>query len=230
VTSDNYIVCTVHQWNVENYHENFGSEPNFYLINNKDELTIEKVKSINPKYIFFPHWSWIVPNNILESFECVCFHMTDLPYGRGGSPLQNLIVRGVKETQISALRMTKVLDGGPVYLKEPLSLNGKAENIYKKASKKVFYLIKRIIETSPDPTPQQGEVVEFKRRTPDQSCIPENLSNEQFYDYIRMLDAPSYPRAFLEFGDKKLLFSDAEYDKENDSVIAKVKIISKEVL
>lgn len=228
--SNKYVIATIHDWNIDLFYKNFGSDKNYILVTDQRELTSSFLKEIDPQYIFFPHWSWIVPDEILDNYECVCFHMTDLPYGRGGSPLQNLIVRGVKETRISALRMTEVLDGGPVYLKEPLSLDGKAEDIYNKASKKIFYLIKRIIETSPDPTPQQGEVVEFKRRSPDQSCIPENLSNEQVYDYIRMLDAPSYPRAFLEFGDKKLLFSDAKYDKESDSVFAKVKVISKEVL
>ncbi len=34
-----------------------------------------------------------MPREIFENWACVVFHMTDLPYGRGGSPLQNLIVR-----------------------------------------------------------------------------------------------------------------------------------------
>jgi len=38
--------------------------------------------------------------------------MTDLSYGRGGSPLQNLIVRGYKDTMISALWIEKELDSG----------------------------------------------------------------------------------------------------------------------
>ena len=47
--------------------------------------------------------------------------MTDLPYGRGGSPLQNLIVRGHKHTMISAIKCVKELDAGPIYLKKPLT-------------------------------------------------------------------------------------------------------------
>ena len=46
--------------------------------------------------------------------------MTDLPYGRGGSPLQNLIARGFLETKISAILVEKQLDAGPVYLKMEL--------------------------------------------------------------------------------------------------------------
>lgn len=32
------------------------------------------------------------------------FHMTNFPYGRGGSPLQNLMKRGHHTTTITALR------------------------------------------------------------------------------------------------------------------------------
>src|SRR5690349_23344827 len=59
-----------------------------------EELSFETVRQVNPRYLFFLHWSWKVPTEIVKEFECVCFHMTDVPYGRGGSPLQNLILRG----------------------------------------------------------------------------------------------------------------------------------------
>lgn len=44
--------------------------------------------------------------------------MTDLPYGRGGSPLQNLIVRNHYKTKISEIRVKKEIDSGPIYLKK----------------------------------------------------------------------------------------------------------------
>ena len=59
--------------------------------------------------------------------------MTDVPYGRGGSPLQNLILAGHTETKLTALRMVNEMDGGPVYVKMPLKLEGAAQEIYIKA-------------------------------------------------------------------------------------------------
>ncbi len=82
---------------------------------------------------------------ILKEIECVCFHMTDVPYGRGGSPLQNLIVRGHRETRLTALRMTSELDAGPVYLKRNLSLEGGAEEIYLRASALSAEMIQQIV-------------------------------------------------------------------------------------
>ena len=89
------------------------------FIGDKQDLTVEKLEAIGAKIIFFPHWSYIIP---AEIYECIIFYMTDLPFGRGGSPLQNLIVRVIYETQISALRCVKELDAGHIYMKRPLSL------------------------------------------------------------------------------------------------------------
>lgn len=66
--------------------------------------------------------------------------MTDVPYGRGGSPLQNLILAGHADTQLTALKMVEEMDAGPVYAKRPLSLEGKAQDIYEKAGELSFSL------------------------------------------------------------------------------------------
>jgi methionyl-tRNA formyltransferase len=105
------------------------------------------------RYIFFPFWSHKVPKEITDKYECVCFHMTDVPYGRGGSPLQNLILRGHTETVISALRMTDEMDAGPVYMKRPLSLEGSAQEIYERAAGIISGMMREIAETEPTPVP-----------------------------------------------------------------------------
>ena len=61
-------------------------------INVSTDLTLEKIDEINPKYIFFLHWSYIIPCSIYDKYDCVVFHMTDLPYGRGGSPLKKRVL------------------------------------------------------------------------------------------------------------------------------------------
>src|SRR5689334_14815339 len=78
---------------------------NGVLLKEKEELNMGDIIKIDPTYIFFMHWSWIIPAEIFSRYTCVVFHMTDLPYGRGGSPLQNLIIRGHKETKITAIKV-----------------------------------------------------------------------------------------------------------------------------
>jgi methionyl-tRNA formyltransferase len=164
----------------------------------------------NPRYIFFLHWSTRVPEVLLKSYECVCFHMADVPFGRGGSPLQNLIQLGIRETKLTALRMVEELDAGPTYLKRPMSLEGGAEEIYLRAGRISSEIIAEIIRDEPLPKPQLGEAVVFKRRKPAESKIPENIKDfVGLHDFIRMLDAAGYPHAFIEYGGFRFEFTRA---------------------
>lgn len=178
-------------------------------ISTREELSAEYLSELRPTAIFFPHWSHLVPAEVYDNFECVIFHMTDLPYGRGGSPLQNLLARSIYETQISALRCVRELDAGPVYMKKPLSLHGTAHEIYVRANEIIEAMIIAIIREHPEPVEQSGEVVTFKRRTPQDGDLLELRSLQQVYDYIRMLDADGYPKAFIETEYLRLEFSRA---------------------
>jgi methionyl-tRNA formyltransferase len=146
--------------------------------------------------------------------------MTDVPYGRGGAPLQNLISRGHRTTKISALRMIEELDAGPVYLKRPLDLSGSAQDIYERAANVVFDLIAEIVATEPAPVAQAGPPTLFRRRRPEQSRLPETADLHALYDHIRMLDADGYPRAFLDVGPLRLEFRRAALN--DDSLAAEV--------
>ena len=135
-----YVIATIKSWNIKaaKRFDSRNSDVKVLLITDRKDLTYQKVKAFKPRYIFFPHWSWIIPLDIFENLECVVFHMTDLPFGRGGSPLQNLIERGIYQTKISAIRVAEELDAGPVYLKRDLSLEGSAEEIFKRACGIIF--------------------------------------------------------------------------------------------
>src|SRR3989338_4813949 len=132
------VIATIKTWNLHNakkLHRMLKARYEVIIMPQKRSLRYERLKEINPRYIFFPHWSSIIPEAIYENFECVVFHMTDLPYGRGGSPLQNLILRKVYDTKISAIQAAGGIDAGRIYLKTDLSIeNGSAEEIFKKAS------------------------------------------------------------------------------------------------
>jgi methionyl-tRNA formyltransferase len=217
-----YIFASCKSWHRESFdHLKNKFIANWHYVTGTAELE-EALSKSKPRYIFFLHWNWIVSETIYESHECVCFHMTDVPYGRGGSPLQNLILAGHTQTMLTALRMVKELDAGPIYAKRPLSLDGSAQEIYTHCGKLCIDLIQWMIENNPQPTPQVGEVVIFKRRTPEQSSLPSSGSLRNAFDFIRMLDADGYPNAFLEHGDYRILLRNARLD--DDRVIAEVEI------
>jgi len=104
--------------------------------------------------------------------------------------------------------MVSKMDAGPIYFKEPLSLEGNAEEIYIRATHIAAGMIQRLIAENVTLVPQSGEIVDFKRRSPIESEIPADIASiEAFYDYVRMLDAHGYPRAFLKRGNLRLEFS-----------------------
>jgi methionyl-tRNA formyltransferase len=223
----NIIIVTCKSWNIKNannFKKKYRNDFNTFIIENNKCLTYEKITKINPDYIFFPHWSWIIPKEIYLNYNCIVFHMTDLPFGRGGSPLQNLIEKNIDNTKISALKVEKEIDSGKIYLKENLNLNGSAEEIFIRASKIIFEnMIPKILQNNIIPKEQEGEITKFTRRTPEQSEIKDDFNLEKIYNYIRMLDAEGYPKAFIKFGDKILKLSRASMKSEK--IIADVEIM-----
>ena len=123
---------------------------------------------------------------------------------------------------LTALRMSNDFDAGPVYLKEPLSLEGNAEEIYLRAAQLSVRMIARFTRERLQPRPQQGEAVNFKRRRPEESEIGSPTSLQELHDWIRMLDADGYPHAFLNYAGFRFEFSrSALYDGR---IVADVKI------
>jgi methionyl-tRNA formyltransferase len=226
--SKSYIVASSKPWHKPGFEELERLEGGRWIwVSSPEELLRSTREAAGVRYIFFLHWNWQVPIELWARFECVCFHMTDVPYGRGGSPLQNLIVAGQKNTKLTALRMVEEMDAGPVYAKREMLLDGRAEEIYLRAGELSFEIIRWMIRNEPGAEPQQGEVVNFKRRKPGQSVLPEAGTLRSVYDHIRMLDAPTYPLAFVEYGDFRLEFSNAEVLE--DEVVAQVVIRKKPV-
>lgn len=226
---EKYIIVTTKEWNIRQY---YLSKPkkgkNWYIISDPKKLTFKYINSIKPKYIFFPHWSKKVKKKIISNFECIGFHETNVPYGRGGSPIQNLIIRNHKKTFVTAIQMIDKLDAGPVYLKSPLLLNGSAQHIFERASKIIFKMIKIIIKNNFKLIAQKGKVVKFKRRTVKQSVIPKNITSlKELFNRIRMLDAHSYPTAFINYGNLKIEFTNAKINKNNLDVNANLRFTLK---
>ena len=222
---ENFVIATEKKWNIDNFYKFYGKEDNWYLVESKEEF-LTGFNHLKPKYIFFPHWSWIIPKELYENYNCVVFHMTDLPYGRGPEPLQHLILRGNTDTVISAIKVSEGMDTGPVYVKFPLSLYGTAEEIYNRCSNTIFEeMIPNIITMDSTPKPQVGCVVNFNKRTVEDCRIPNAIGLNDAYNFIRANDADSYPPAFIETGTLRFEFTRASL--KHNEIIADVSITQK---
>ena len=179
------------------------------IISKRNDFSLKRLNKIQPDVIFFPHWSYLVEKKIIDKFKCICFHSAPLPYGRGGSPIQNLITRNFKHTPICALKMTEKIDAGDIYLKQNLSLKGDLNDILNSMSVKILKMMKIILNKKIKPKKQKGKILNFKRLKKSNSKITTKESLNQIYDKIRMLDSDYYPRAFIKIGKLKVIFSKA---------------------
>jgi len=208
-----FLFCAYRDWSLELYEKLLKKYPNIVLIKSPKKLTYSKVKILNPKLIFFPDWSWIVPKNIIDNFTCVCFHESNLPKFKGGSPIQNQIIRGIKKTKTTAFLMNEKLDSGDILLQKDLSLNGTLDEIFSRMIKNDYDMITKIIQGKYRQRKQKGTSTYYKRRKPSESELKHlNYSKKHLYDFIRMLSDP-YPNAFVKIGNKKIVFKSVKFKK-----------------
>jgi methionyl-tRNA formyltransferase len=201
-----YLFCAYREWSKTLFDKLKKDHDNIVLLKSPKKLTFSYVKKINPEMIFFPDWSWIVNKKIINNYKCICFHESNLPKFRGGSPLQNQIIRGIEKTKTTAFMMKEGLDEGEIILQKELSLKGSINEIFKRMIINDHIMIEKIIEGKYKLKKQKGKPTKFKRRNEDQSeLINLDYSKKYLYNFIRMLDDP-YPNAFIRIGKRKIVF------------------------
>ena len=192
-----------------------------HLVKTKEELNyfIEKNDNLISCIIFIG-WSDIISVSILRKYLCLCFHPSDLPAYRGGSPIQNQIIDGITLTKGTLFKMNEELDAGPIYAKHKLYLNGNIKDIFKALENVCLLLVEKFLDDF-----LSGKKIKFhkqnnnkatycKRRTPEMSEITlddfSKLTSVGLYNKIRALGDP-YPNAFFRTVDgKRILFKDVE--------------------
>ena len=193
-----------------------------YLLSSPKKLTISYLKRKKPEIIFFPDWSWIIPNEIISNYKCICFHESNLPKFRGGSPIQNQIIRGITKTKTTAFIMNEKIDAGDIILQKNLSLEGSIQEIFSRMSENDYSLILKIINGKYKRRKQSGKPTIYSRRKPKESELKSlNHSINYLYNFIRMLEDP-YPNAFIRIEKQKLIFKKAIYNNKKLSLEVKI--------
>jgi methionyl-tRNA formyltransferase len=202
------------------YSKKIWSKNNLKVLKKKikvnKKINYQEIKKSKPKIIFFIHWSQIIPEKIYKENLCIQFHSSNLPHFKGGSPIQNQIIQGIKKTKISAFKVERKLDAGKVCIKRDLSLSGSAEDIFIEMEKKSFQMINHLIlRKNIKFYKQKGSGSFFPRRKPYHSNLQliKNPNLKDIYNFIRMLDADGYPNAFINFNGFKILLKQVRSDK-----------------
>lgn len=217
-----YLFCAYRDWAHVLYKMLAKRYKNMILLDSPKKLTINYVRKINPTYVFFPDWSWKVPEEIIKEYKCVCFHESDLPKFRGGSPLQNQIIRGIKKTKTTAFFMNSGIDEGDIILQKDLSLEGDLQEIFSRMIKNDYDMIFKIINNKYKDHKQKGKPTFFKRRKPEDSeLMTLDHTGQYLHNFIRMLADP-YPNAFIRIGNRKIIFKSSKFDGKKLEFIGEI--------
>ena len=200
----------------------------YSIISSQDEYI--KNKDFFPNdtdIILFAGWSWLISDCITNKYLCLGIHPSNLPFYRGGSPLQNQIINGIKKTKVSLFELKSKLDAGHVWAKNDLCLEGdNMDVIFKNLSDSSIEMLNTFFDKFPDIKPEKQDLSKgsyFKRRKPQDSELSyekiKNMSLEQFYNFIRCLTKP-YPNAYLKNKDgDKLFVKEIEFIKNKKDTI-----------
>lgn len=182
----------------------------FLIIRSQAQYDEQALYDFRPDIVLFYGWSWKVSTDLVTRFSCIMLHPAPLPKYRGGSPLQNQIIRGEQVSMVTLFLMDQNIDSGPVLAVQTLSLAGDIEDILERITTAGIDLTLKLLLDGLHPIPQVNENATFySRRTPEESEITideiTNSTAEYLYNKIRMLQSP-YPNAFIKTADgKKLL-------------------------
>ena len=208
----NIIICGYRDWSYKLFcNVNKVVHEKCIYIDDKHFLNKEIVEQINPKYIFFIGWSWIVEDYLIDNYSCICLHPSPLPKYRGGSPIQHQIINGETESAVTLFKMDHGIDTGDILSQINFSLLGDLKDIYERITQIGTDSVVNIIENGFESVIKQDEnnASYFKRRTPEMSEIEiEDFSNYTAIDLhnkVRSLQTP-YPNAFIRCKDGSKLF------------------------
>lgn len=219
----NYLIISKKKWDPKNFKSLDKSFKFFKKLNKK------KIINYSPKIIFFIHWSEIIPSEIFNRYLCIQFHSSNLPRFKGGSPIQNQIINGLKKTKITAFKVSDKIDSGDICLKRILDLNGTAFQIFKKMEKICISMAKHLVRKKNIKFHmQKGKSSYFRRRKTQESNIfsLKKFNIYKLFNFIRMLDAPGYPKAYVDLKKYKILLENVEKSK-NKMLRGEFRIVKK---
>ncbi len=128
-------------------------------------------------------------------------HASDLPRGRGFSPLVWQVLEGRNRIPLTMIEATEPVDSGPVHMRSHLEFAGHELNAEMREAmgREIVRMCLSYADAPnpPPPEPQVGEPTFYRRRRPEDSRMDPALSLEAQFELLRVVDNERYP-AFFE--------------------------------
>ncbi len=181
----------------------------FLTQSSKESYDEPEILRFDPSIILFYGWSEIISSDLIDNYRCLMLHPSPLPKYRGGSPIQNQIIRGEIDSAVTIFIMDGGIDTGPVLKQRHLSLAGSINEIFGRIETIGLDLTCQILIEGFHPQEQdQSQATYFSRLQPNMSEITvtdlTESTSEYLFNKIRMLQDP-YPNPFIRTRDGKKL-------------------------
>ena len=178
---------------------------NIKLINNHKNL--KKNYDIN---VIFSYFRKIPPKYLKLSKINLIPHESDLPKGKGMSPLTWQILSGKKKIFFSLIEASSKIDSGLIYYKKEINIPKYVlfDELKKIQLNENLKLITKFIRfyaknnEAPKGKKQKGRGTFFKKRSPEDSEIKINKSVLSQFNLLRSADDKNYPAFFNIYGKK----------------------------
>ena len=171
------IACGYRDWSIDIFNGISSiDEVDLIIIKTPKLVTLEIFNIIKPDIILFYGWSWIISDEIINRYICLCLHPSPLPKYRGGTPIQHQILANEKTSAVSIFKMTNKLDAGPLCFQEEFSLEGNISEIFSRIKgigiKATLMIIQKFKNSDLKFIDQKNEIgPTYKRLTPKESEI-----------------------------------------------------------
>ena len=144
----------------------------FLMQLSKQDFSEAQIKAFDPDCILFYGWSDIVSSELISKYRCLMLHPSPLPKYRGGSPIQNQIIRGEVESAVTIFLMDDGIDTGPIAKQAYLNLEGSINDIFKRIEMVGYKLTAELLSGDMSFIEQRHEdATYYKRRKPEESEI-----------------------------------------------------------
>ena len=154
----------------------------------------------------------VSPPILARSRHNIVVHASQLPQGKGMSPMTWQILEGKDVIPLSLFEAAEAIDSGTVYLRDSVHFKGNEllNEMQAKLGVKIVQMCERFLGEYPDiiklGQPQKGPETIYRRRRPaDSQLDPQKTIAEQF-NLLRVVDNERYP-AFFEWRGRRFVLS-----------------------
>jgi len=156
---------------------------------------------------FFLSLQEIVSRDVLQrNKNNLVVHQSELPKGKGMSPLAWQIIEGKDEIPITLFEAVEALDAGQIYYQENMSFDGTEllGELRERQAEAIFRLCAKFIDDYPEVVEhareQVGEESFYRTRTPLDSELDIHKSISEQFGLLRTVDNNRYPAFFMYRG------------------------------